>query len=224
MMIVHNRIRLSVLIAFSAGAMLARAGVIEPTPLLPPPNGFYNFPVICIPAACAVGTSIHNFVITMDTFGANEDVETDAILTTTLWTNVGGFPGSKIGPLTATGSADFTFFGRTGPDDVNDTFPSQITDFDFTGTFGIHTFEMMQNPNPGHESLGSTTISDLGRGNGFLVSSFFDVFSELKIDSGPFVPGPPHHTTLGTPEPASAALAILGLAALVGYRKSRVTR
>jgi hypothetical protein len=56
----------------------------------------------------------------------------------------------------------------------------------------------------------------------FRVDSFFDVWTELSIDGGPFVPGPVHHTTLtGVPEPGTVMLAGFGVLALLAGRIRR---
>jgi hypothetical protein len=67
-------------------------------------------------------------------------------------------------------------------------------------------------------STGKTSVDALGEGGPFQIGSFFDVFAELSIDGGPFVPGPPRHTevTAAAPEPGTTGLAVIGLAGLIG--------
>jgi hypothetical protein len=60
---------------------------------------------------------------------------------------------------------------------------------------------------------------DPGAGN-FKITSFFDVFAELSIDGGPFVPGPPRPLNLA-PEPASLTLTIGGFLVAAGLALKR---
>jgi len=80
--------------------------------------------------------------------------------------------------------------------------------------FNGHPFEIKQNPSMA--TTGQTTINQVPGGM-YPVSSFFDVFAELSLDNGPFVPGPERMSTLtaAAPESGSAGLALLGLLGLV---------
>ncbi len=148
----------------------------------------------------------------------NELVSANAIMSADLFENLGGSPGALLGHIAFAGTIDFTFFGRTLANPLG-TFNAQITDFHFMGTFNGHTVEARQNPN--QASIGQTTVTALvGSGGSFEISSFFDVFAELSIDGGPFVPGPPRHLDLtAAPEPGSVGLAVLGVLGLVSIRR-----
>src|SRR5258708_24421496 len=108
---------------------------------------------------------------------------------------------------------NFTYFGRTLSTPLG-TFNAQVTDFDFLGMFNGHPFEIRQNPSMA--TTGQTTINQVPGGM-YQISSFFDVFAELSLDNGSFVPGPERVSTLtaAAPEPGSAGLALLGLLGLV---------
>lgn len=88
------------------------------------------------------------------------------------------------------------------------------------GSFNGHTFEGKLNP--AMASTGQTTIQELP-GSEFRVSSFFDVFAELSIDGGPFVPGPVRRADLtgAIPEPASLTLGLLGRGAAILFNQLR---
>jgi hypothetical protein len=70
--------------------------------------------------------------------------------------------------------------------------------------------------NPSQPSSGVTTIQQLSS-DSWQVSSFFDVFAELSLDGGPFVPGPMRTASL-TPEPANYIPIGAGLAIIFFWR------
>jgi hypothetical protein len=78
---------------------------------------------------------------------------------------------------------------------------------------------------PTISSTGQTNIADLGGGL-YQIDSFFDVFTELSIDGGQtWVPSSgPLHLVGGLPEPSSAVLAAMGLAAFGWLRGRRDNR
>jgi hypothetical protein len=78
--------------------------------------------------------------------------------------------------------------------------------------------------NPSDQSTGVTTIEELpGMPPTWQVSSFFDVFAELSIDNGAFVPGPERMASLA-PEPASYLLIGAGLAIVIFRRAAKAKR
>jgi hypothetical protein len=187
------------------------AGSVEPTAILPPPDGVYTLGDTCVSVVCLTNITISDFVITSSSIvGGDQVTVADAMLDANAFQNVGGVPGVFINPLELSGSIGFTFFGRTALNEVG-TFDAQITAFDFMGTLmgltGPHTIEAMLDPS--QQSVGITTVTKFG--DKFLITSFFDIFGELSIDGGPFVPGPERHLDLGSaPEPASAGLGLAG--------------
>jgi hypothetical protein len=199
----------------------ARASVLEPTATLPPPNGTYSLPLVCITAVCLVNANVSGFNTTSDALiSGNEVVGTTAVFSAEVFQNAGGSPGADLGPLSINGTMNFIYFGRTFSVPLG-TFNAQITDFDFAGIFNTHPFEVKQNP--GSASTGMTTIS--GTPGAFTVESFFDVFAELSLNGGPFDPGPQRVATLtGAPEPGSAGLALVGLLGLVGIGSRALRR
>lgn len=197
------------LIAFTVGLTMAHASIVEPTATLPPPTGGYTLPTTCLTQVCLENISISGFQDTSDTLsGGNELVDTTAVFFAAVYKNSGGSPGTFLGDVSITGTADFTFFGRSLTIPLG-TFNAQLTSFDFLGTFNGNPFDVMQNPSDA--STGQTTIVQVSPGQ-YMVTSFFDIFAELSLDGGPFVPGPERTSDLsGLPEPGSTGLAGLGL-------------
>jgi hypothetical protein len=101
------------------------------------------------------------------------------------------------------------------------TFPSSLTELDMTGTFNGLWFEVILNLNK--TSMGPTTVW-APPGTPYAVSSFFDVFAEISIAGGPFMPGLPRTLTLTTPEPSSAPLLVLALVGVAGELRRRGLR
>jgi hypothetical protein len=86
------------------------------------------------------------------------------------------------------------------------------------GLTGLHTLDAMLNSS--QLSTGETSITQISlQPEMFQFSSFFDVFPELSIDGGPFVPGPERVATLGeTPEPGYLVPIGIGFAILALFR------
>lgn len=199
---------------------IARADIVEPTGQLPPSAGGYVLPTLCVNIVCLENATISNFDITsLSRSGSNELVDTTALFTALVFANVSGTPGAFLGTLSTTGTADFTFFGRTGTEELG-TFNAQIDSFNFGGTFNTNTFDVMQNPVMA--STGMTTISQLPSGL-YDVSSYFDIYGELSINGGSPVPGPERTATLGTPEPSSWAL-LVTVCGLFAWKMRRTRR
>ncbi len=198
---------------------VARADIFQPTAVLPPTSGQYVLPLICLPLGCIQSASISNFLVTSAVIsGGNELVSTTATLAGSIFTNNGGSPGTLLGPLSVTGTVDFVYFGRTSLTGLG-TFTAEISDFDFMGTFGGQQFAAMQNPN--QASTGITSITQPVENGLYDVSSFFNIFAEVSLNNGPFVPGPGRLTTLeATPDPSPALLLFTCLAGL-GFWQAR---
>jgi len=207
------------LLAFTAGLTAIHASIIQPTTTLPPPSGIYTLSPTCLPPACVANISVSGFQNISDVVVAgNEQVSAHAVMNADLFQNLGGSPGALLGHIAFAGTIDFIYFGRTLANPLG-TFNAEITNFDFIGTFNGHTVEGRKNPS--QTSSGVTTVSELDNGL-FRITSFFDVFAEVSIDGGPFVPGPPRHTELtAAPEPGSIGLAVIGLLGLTGFASRR---
>ena len=211
-----------------SNAQVAKADVIEPTPLLPPTGGAYVLQPFCVSVTpipfCLANIAISNFQITSDTFsGGNETVFTDAIYTATAFQNVGGNTGVQLGSVTAPGDVDFLFLGRTSHSDFG-TFTTEVTDFDFKGTFNGHTFEVLIDTST--PSTGSTTITAPSLDGPFDVTSTLNIFGDVSIDGSTPQGGTLRTATLtAVPEPPPSVLLLtcmVGLAAArCFWRRSR---
>jgi hypothetical protein len=190
------------------------ADLVGTSPDVPPANGVYSLTDTCITVVCLENITIGHFVTTSSTItGGNELTESNVILSANVFQNVLGMPGAFISPIQLTGSADITFFSKSALAETG-AFNAQLTSLDLSGSFtglgGFHTAEAMLNP--AIPSSGNTTISVLTPIGSptvklFSINSFFDVFAELSIDGGPFVPGPERTGTLSsTPEPGYYAV------------------
>lgn len=121
---------------------------------------------------------------------------------------------SGAGPMTGLGPVTTMVFGKIG--NTTGTFDTEMLAMNLSGNslFG----PMMIRESPTLQSLGRTTITDIGGGL-FKIDSFFDVFTELSIDGGqtwmPDFGGPVHMELV----PAPGAAAMLGLLGLLSGRR-----
>jgi PEP-CTERM motif len=143
-----------------------------------------------------------------------------------VYTDNNGMPGTLIGPLTLFGPIGIFYAGRMNNSELG-TFSSSMTELDLTGTFNglmTHSIEIILNPTM--TTSGPTTVSELASqfpDGEFRVSSFFDVFAEISLDHGAFMPGPERTFTL-TPEPGSISLLALGLLGVAGELRRRLRK
>ena len=91
--------------------------------------------------------------------------------------------GSGPMPVMLTGPVTVVVNGKTG--NTTGTFDTEIVSMSLTGDVGGIPVEIRESPSL--PSPGETTITDLGGGL-YHIDSFFDVFTELSINSGPFQP------------------------------------
>jgi hypothetical protein len=196
----------------------AYASILQPTATLPPTAGNYSVAgTICFPAACLQNIAIGNFQIVTSVISSGDQLTSStADLTALGFTNSGGSPGTPLGSVLLSGPIVITYFGRNSPA-ATGTFNAQITFLDLTGVFAGHTIEAMLNPL--NTTVGVTSVTPLS-GEQFRIDSFFDVFAQLSIDGGPFVPGPVRHADL-VPEPATFIPGLLGIAGCAAYWKRR---
>lgn len=91
--------------------------------------------------------------------------------------------GMQSVPFTLTGSV--TVDASEKVRNVTGTFNTQMTSMDLTGNVFGNSVEIMLDPaNP---TVGQTSIVADGPGQ-YTITSFFDVFTELSLNGGPFIP------------------------------------
>ena len=203
---VSNRLQVRFLTTFLFFAPFAFADVFELSPAVPPVDGVFTVANTCVSVVCLENITISHFDVTGNTIsGGNEYTVADVVLGASVFQNVSGSPGAFISPVQLTGQMDITYFDKLALSEQG-TFSDQITSLELTGSFngltGTHTVTAMLNPD--ESSTGQTTITNVGgTPTEFRITSFFDVFTELSVDGGAYVPGPERTATLGvTPEPA----------------------
>jgi hypothetical protein len=215
---------------FIASAPSALADIITTSAAVPPAAGVYFVANTCILTVCLQNIQLGNFNTTSAKIvGGNELTVSSVDLTAKAFVNSGGMAGPPIGPVTLSGTVDITYFNKNALLETG-KFMSQITSLDVSGSFiGItgpppHTIEAMLNP--AMTSLGETDVTLISsHPDVFQIHSFFDVFAELSIDGGPFVPGPERHGTLGnTPEPAYYVPVFGGIGLIAALRSAKRRR
>jgi hypothetical protein len=215
---------------FMAFAPSALADIFAPTSAVPPANGVYFVANTCILTVCLQNIQLGNFNTTSAKIvGQNELTVSSVDLTANVFQNHSGVAGPFIAPVTLSGTVDITYFKKNALFETG-KFVSQITSLDVSGSFvGVtgpppHTIDAMLNP--AMASMGETDVTQISSGpDVFQIHSFFDVFAELSIDHGPFVPGPERHGTLGnTPEPAYYVPVFGGVALIAALRIAKRRR
>lgn len=211
------------LITLTIGLSAAWGSVIQSTILLPPALGAYTLSGTCATALnkCTDSVILSGFhVISSSVQGGNELVTVDANYSAGVFTDNGGVPGTFIGQLFLSGTADFTYVGRDPDVNPLGTFATELTSFDFTGTLNGNSFEVKQNP--GSPSTGTTTILEATfvPPIEYSVTSSLDVFGEFSFNGSPFMTAPGQMTTLSAvPEPGPGALAGFSLVIASGIAK-----
>ena len=218
-------------IACVALAGPALADVVENVPLLPPANGAYTVPAICMAPLCIENIALGDFVTTgMVISGGNELTQSNVTFTGDAYQDNMGSPGMFLGPVSMTGTVDITYLDKDRLSELG-TFSTQVTSLNLDGTFtlpapvGSHDVGAMLNPS--ESSTGTTTITQIGP-NSYNVSSSLDVFAELSVNDGPFMPGPERtaNLTSAVPEPSFywvIAAVVGGIFAIRVARRKKTT-
>jgi hypothetical protein len=191
---------------------------LSPTPTLPVAGAKYVGAAspgcfakvgVCLEPGSLAGTSV-----TGSTFDASgQHISIDAVYTS----EVTDLSHTPIGTLSLTGEIDESVDGRTGPTDIG-TWTTGLDKLDLSGTvLGDPVTVALDPSNP---STGTTSITPTG--SEFLISSFFDVFVDITIDTGtgPLMvsKGPLRVNLEPLPEPATILLLMLPLAGLFALR------
>jgi len=170
--------------------VLAGAQVVFPTPELPPEpdldrcdqlvslydSGVHAVFLGPIVMSDPIHTCFQNVVRVDD--GDGNEVETfDSIFNANVELGFGSVPIELTGPVTT------VVHSKTG--NTTETFDIEIVAMSLTGDVGGMPVEIRESPS--QPSLGQTTITDLG-GTSWQIDSFFDVFTEISVDDGPFMP------------------------------------
>lgn len=215
-------LRMGLFVAVLAFPSSAFASLITNDPSLPP-AGQYVTPADAH-ADYALGggnivrlTNIAHFgftnIVRTDITTTDELEQFDSIVTGDRLLN-----GVPQGPISLSGPVVTRVFNKVGI--TTGTFATEMLALNLSDGGMIRIRE-----SPTLASTGQTTIADIGGGL-FRITSFFDVFTELSLDSGAtFIPsanGPTHVDLVPVPEPASLVLMALGLAAALGARGARV--
>jgi hypothetical protein len=217
------------LMASVLGATFASASVICSSPGLPPACGVYRTPAEVHAAFANPDPAIIEAILkdaTHDRFlniiitplGPDELEEFDSRLSALVDVDLG--PGGVLTdiPLSLTGPVTVLTTGKTG--NTTGTFDTEIIAMSLAGTLLGLPIEIRESPT--QNSTGQTTITDLGGGS-FAFDSFFDIWIELSVNGGPFVPQTGGSSTVNlvdsVPEPATGLLLAIGLGAFASWRR-----
>jgi hypothetical protein len=179
------------IVALSAGwPSDAPAGVVLTSPELPPESDPHDCASIIsiyagegvhviFPGPIDLSDPIHKCfqnVVRQDVAG-DEVEDFDSVFDGLV--DVGGGPV----PITLTGPVSTVVRGKTGH--TTGTFETEIISMSLTGNIGPTVIQIQESPTL--QSQGSTTITDLGGGL-WQIDSFFDVYTEVSVDGGPWQP------------------------------------
>ena len=132
------------------------------------------------------------------------------------------------GHIQANGPVETIVYGKIG--NVTGTFDTEMLSMSLSGNSPLGPFMIRESPTK--QSTGQTKITDIGGGL-YQIDSFFDVFTELSIAGGPWMPGHsneggefiPGSETSGrvtlVPEPTSMSLLAAGFVGMMGFIRRR---
>ncbi len=216
-------------VALGGLAVPAHGQMVTNSPNLPPPAGTYISP--------ALAHQLYDAgFLTMEVFNINHR---DFSLSTPPPPIVGGtvidsFNSGLSGLLSINNGPPNAFFAAAavqvlvqkvaGPPGLTGVFQTEMLQLDITGL----PAGAMIRESPTLASSGQTTIQDIGNSR-FMITSFFDIFTELSLDGGQsWIPssgsGRVNLAAAGAPEPSSLALlgiAFLGMTGIVSRCKRR---
>ncbi len=203
----------------------AEAVVVCSGPDLPPGCGVYRTPADvhaefadpdpAIVSTILMDTDHHRFLnVVIIPVGPDELEQFDSSLDGTVQVTLVN-PASTIElPFHLEGPVQVISQGRVG--NQTGTFDTEIVAMNLTGNVGGFNIELRESPT--QQSNGLTKVTDIGGGL-FEIDSFFDIFTEVSINGGAFVPATgPVHVDL-VPEPSAAVLSLLGIMALLARRR-----
>jgi hypothetical protein len=197
----------------------ARADIISSTPTLPvlntaylPSSGAGCFPVagVCIDLGSLTLTS----VVSSTFNSAGQDIVADAVFAGQLTTIMG----TPIGPISLSGTVEQEVVGRTTSTELG-SWETDLLDLDLRGPVLGHT--LMVGLDGSHTSSGLSAIEPAGNNkDGFRISSFFDIFVELELDSVPPLSATRGPITVALiPEPIGLLVLVPALLALAAFRR-----
>jgi hypothetical protein len=168
----------------------AQAGVILSSPDLPPESNppdcddllsvYHGAGVnITYPGPVTLSNPVHKCFTNVfrQDIGEDEQQDFDSILEGLIDLGSGPVPITLTGPVTTRA------YGKAG--NTSGLYDTEMLSMSLTGMVGATKVEIQESPTL--QSLGQVDIADLGGGL-WQIDSFFDVFTELSIDDGPWMP------------------------------------
>jgi hypothetical protein len=222
----NKRLLLCLALALGGLATPVHAQIITNSPNLPPPAGSYISPILAHQLYQAG-------LLTVDVFNINHrgfDLSTPppdlppAVTIHNFNSTLSGMisvDGGPANPFAGTAAVSVAVQKVAGPPGPTGLFATEMLQLDLVGLPG----GALIRESPTLPSSGQTTIQDIGGGQ-FMITSFFDIFTELSLDGGQtWIPsqGPGHVDLVGAaaPEPTSALLVGLGLLGTAGFLARR---
>lgn len=216
----HARSSLSLfsLLALCTLPLGVQAQLISNSPLLPPagayvsPEEYHNYSVLGVVIDNPIHSGFSSPILTP--VGNNELEQFDSQFQGMLL-QAGTL--APIGPVQGSGPTRILTLDRLTS--LTGTFQTEMLSMDLVGTTPLGPAMIRESPTL--QSLGQTTITDIGGGL-YRIDSFFDVFTEVSIDGGnTWLPSSGSTRMTLVPEPSTYALASLGLGLCLWWRSRR---